>query len=321
MPVKEMLTGCLLGDSTILYPNKNSSAARVRFRHGDPQKDYVHYKYKLLKTLCLSPPKRIINPGYGAYSWTFQTMCLPWLNEFYSMCWQGTCRIVGDGLREHLTPEALAYWYMDDGSLEAGRKHSCYLHTNRFSRYGQEKMARWLMDLYGIEVRHQLDKHHNQYLLKINTKPASILFETVAPFMIPSMRYKLPVEIEQSIPFVPVSWEVPDDLRKLCEICGKRYARNKICSHTECKQAKLARDNRKWYLANAQRISEEKLKRHIKEIGYIDCEICGAHFLARSKTQRVCSLPDCQMEHRRRRALAHYHKNKILKKDAIPRPS
>jgi hypothetical protein len=64
-------------------------------------------------------------------------------------------KVVPDFIHRLLTPRALAYWYMDDGSVKRnkdGKIISCVLNTQGFSYHDQKILAQALGSNFGFQV-------------------------------------------------------------------------------------------------------------------------------------------------------------------------
>lgn len=300
MPIRNMVAGMILGDSYISKPNGKD--ARLIVRHSTKQSDYVLHKYGRLSGACKSPPRESANGGYGDRLLTFATSCLPWLNEFCDMAWKDGKRIIGDGLADLLTPEALAYWYMDDGSLSG---HACYLSTYRYSREDQEKLRSWLLDRYSVRSREQLDKGRGLYSIRMRKADSWEFMRLISPHVIPSLRYKL---IDGLPDYVEPD---PEHVHgRLCVVCGVNYAIRDVCRQESCIKSEVARRNREWYAKNgdaykAKLNAERASKRNPKP-----CAFCGKSFMPASVVTSACS-DQCKVMLHRKQALDRYYKKKL----------
>ena len=100
-----------------------------------------------------------------------------------------------------LTPLALAIWYMDDGSFTvrskglqqrteggSGRIEICVEAMTEGSR---ERLCGYLRDTHGLDVRLRLAGSAGKAVLVFSTAASAKFQEMVAPYMAPSMEYKL----------------------------------------------------------------------------------------------------------------------------------
>ncbi|BDI15577.1 hypothetical protein ANSO36C_13790 [Nostoc cf. commune SO-36] len=141
-----LIYGTLLGDCSISYPNKYSRFPRLCWTHSEKQQGWLEYKaYRLEK---LRPKLRITaNKGYGSISVTCNTACDPQLKDVLEIVKpNGDKKLVSMDWLNRITPEGLAWWYMDDGSLSLSPQGSpqIQLHTEGFSGAENQLIASWL---------------------------------------------------------------------------------------------------------------------------------------------------------------------------------
>lgn len=102
-------------------------------------------------------------------------------------------------IEKFLTPAAIAYWYMDDGSLKSlGHSNAMRICTENLSFDGIFRLERALKNLYGIQVTHvkktkMVDdqKITTGLRIAINEKQSSSFRELIKPYLIDCMRYKV----------------------------------------------------------------------------------------------------------------------------------
>src|SRR3989344_4416191 len=123
-----LIIGSLLGDGTMRV-GKGAANANFKTEQGLAQKDYVLWKYEILKTLVLTEPK--ISKRYDengvSYdkSWWFRTVRHPFLTEIYTRFYvtdgyRTGRKIIPLDIQEDLNEIVLAVWIMDDGSYFRG---------------------------------------------------------------------------------------------------------------------------------------------------------------------------------------------------------
>lgn len=114
---KFLVLGTLLGDGCL---EKRWANSRLRIDHYSINKDYVFWKYKILKNLAASKP-RIIRQidrrsGNTCVRWAFATHATPELNFYYKFFYQNGKKEIHPKIINHLTHAlSLAVWVMDDG--------------------------------------------------------------------------------------------------------------------------------------------------------------------------------------------------------------
>jgi hypothetical protein len=96
-------------------------------------------------------------------------------------------------LPDRILPIAIAFWYMDDGSMNEGRDEGsnpqATFATHGFAEEDQDTLIKSLAK-FGIEAKKQHTE--GRIRLRITTDSAERLFLLVAPFIPPCMQYKLP---------------------------------------------------------------------------------------------------------------------------------
>ncbi len=193
---KSVIIGSILGDG-YLRQMPNRKDAFLEINHSIAAKDYVDWKYSILKNISKSPPKS--RKGKGTrISYRFFTRQHPEISEFYLKFYENRKKRISDNLK--LDPIILAVWFMDDGSK--CRKSDVYLNTQQFSKDDQNRLIAALANL-GLKATINKDKkYYRLRFLKESIEPFNRL---IGNYIAPSMRYKLsydPVEtcsdIEQS---------------------------------------------------------------------------------------------------------------------------
>lgn len=185
---RSIIIGMLLGDGYIrIVPGRKD--AFLEINHAFSQKEYVDWKYEMLKSICTSGPvSRKENGTRVAYRFT--TRQHPELTEFQMLFYKNGVKQVPRNVA--LDPMMLAVWFMDDGSK--CRASDVYLNIQQFSREDQEYCLTLLSSL-GINASLNRDKEYWRIRIKKNSLP--IFFSMIREHIIPSMSYKLnhdPVE-------------------------------------------------------------------------------------------------------------------------------
>lgn len=177
-----VLIGSLLGDGT-LRKALGKLNALFEVNHTIKQKDYVDWKYEQFKMFVLTAPKA--RKGNGSrIAYRFTTQSLPVFTEFYNRFYDNKRKIIPSDLQ--LDPQALAIWFMDDGSKS---RSSFYLNTQQFSLGDQQELIQMLEDQFNLIATLNKDKIY--YRIRINTESSKRFKEIIKPFVLPSMKYKL----------------------------------------------------------------------------------------------------------------------------------
>ena len=179
---ESVIIGTILGDGYLrLFPNRKN--ALLEINHSFKAKNYVDWKYSVLKDKVASGPKmRNTNGGRKAYR--FYTKQLPELTELYKKFYRKHKKVIPDDLV--LNSMILAVWYMDDGS-KCGN-YNFYLNTQQYTISDQRKLLSKLKDL-GLEANLNRDKCY--WRIRFLSKSIPRLRELIQDKVIASMRYKI----------------------------------------------------------------------------------------------------------------------------------
>ena len=173
--------GCLLGDGSL----RRKQNTLLEINHSYKQKDYVFWLYSKFKDCVFTPPKIRVN-GFNRNSYRFTTRSLEALNEFYEDFYPNLQKTLPKNLK--LNPLSLAVWFMDDGSKS---RNTVYMNTQQF--YIQEqKYLLSLLDRY-FSIKATLNKDKSYFRIRIRSSSMKIFRDLVSPYIIESMRYKLPL--------------------------------------------------------------------------------------------------------------------------------
>jgi len=176
---RDLMIGSLLGDS---YLVKTTRGYSFRVNHGLTQKDYVDWKYKILKNLVNSAPK------FTDRCYYFRTVSHPAFSQLRKQFYKGKKKIVCRSLIEkHMNRLVLAVWIMDDGSKDKGQLR---INSQSFSKLENIFLQRVLYAKLGIKSTLNQDK--DRYRLRVNGQSMKLLLKLVKPHIIPSMLYKFP---------------------------------------------------------------------------------------------------------------------------------
>lgn len=161
---------------------RDRSNAFLEINHSYKAKEYVDWKFSVLKSICRSGPK--LRKGNGSrLAYRFFTRQHPELTQIYKEFYREGRKIVPDDLS--LNEQVLSVWFMDDGS-RCGQSY--YLNSQQFSKYEQLALIEKLK-LLGLSARLNKDKHY--YRIRFLSNSSLRLKELLATKIIQSMHYKL----------------------------------------------------------------------------------------------------------------------------------
>jgi recombination protein RecA len=190
----QAVLGGLMGDGA-LSPSRSGYGARFRWGHGIKQAAYGDWKASLFANLTVS---RSTN-SKGAVFHDVQPLAE--LAELRRAVYVEGKKVLSSDYLKRLTPLSLAIWYMDDGSFAlrsagkqqrtqggSGRSEIC---IQAFDSTSQERLRSYLVDTWGIDARLTRRGARRQAFLVFSRAETDKLHALVAPFVHPSMDYKL----------------------------------------------------------------------------------------------------------------------------------
>ena len=192
----QVILGSLMGDGNLSPNRRGRSGTRFRLGHGAKQAAYLDWKVSLLGNIDCS---RTTN-AKGAVFADFTP--LPELAELYDAVYfgDGKKHLSWDYLKA-LTPLALAIWYMDDGSFTvrskgvqertqggSGRITIC---VEAMSPGTRDRLTQYLRDTHGLDVKLIESGALRKATLVFTTAASAKFQKLVAPYVHPSMDYKL----------------------------------------------------------------------------------------------------------------------------------
>jgi recombination protein RecA len=193
---RQMVMGSLMGDGCLSPNPRGRSGVRFRMGHGARQETYLDWKVSLLGNV---PCTRTRNDKGAVFADFTPLPELGWLREDV---------YAGDG-RKHLswdylkglTPLALAVWYMDDGSFTlrskgvqqrtkggTGRTEIC---VEAMSPDSRDRLVQYLRDSHGLDAELRVGGAAGKSILQFTTAATEKFQKLVAPYIHPSMDYKV----------------------------------------------------------------------------------------------------------------------------------
>ena len=192
---EELMIGSLLGDGTMRI-GKGAKNANFKVEQGLEQKEYVMWKYSILKPLVFTEPKISFryreNREKYPKSWWFRTMRHPLLTEMYDRFYtregyRTGRKIVPIDIAKNLTPLAFAIWIMDDGSYSNG-----ILDISTYSFLLDEVglLQDALRNVFAIEARYFKDREKGYRMYFRKSETAKVV-PIIRPYIINSLMYKI----------------------------------------------------------------------------------------------------------------------------------
>jgi recombination protein RecA len=192
----QVVLGSLMGDGNLSPNPRGRNGVRLRFGHGAAQRDYLDWKTSLLGNIERS--ERVDARGAKFVDFT----PLPELGELQRAVYLGDGKkLLSEEYLKALTPLALAIWYMDDGSFTlrskglqartrggSGRVQIC---VEAMSGGSRVRLREYLRGTHGLDVTLRSSGAAAKAQLTFTTSASKQFLELVAPYVHPSMDYKL----------------------------------------------------------------------------------------------------------------------------------
>ncbi len=186
---RQVLVGILLGDAHLETQNRGRTY-RLKVEQSETHKEYLFHMYEIFQEWTLTPPQEKIKRSAQSVSvnWWFQTISHAAFRFYAHQFYQDGKKHVPSLIHRFLNERALAYWFMDDGSVKWKQSRVFLLNTQGFSQRDVERLGQVLQDKFGIET--YLRKQTEGWQIAIGGGSRERFEEMVKPYILPSMMYK-----------------------------------------------------------------------------------------------------------------------------------
>jgi len=192
----QVVLGSLMGDGNLSPNRRGRHGVRFRLGHGAAQGAYLDWKVSMLGNVPVS--RRTDQRGAVFADFT----PLPELGDLQQAVYLVPSRkVLTNEYLKALTPLALAIWYMDDGSFSlrsqglqartsggSGRVQFC---IETFTEGSRDRLVDYLRDTHGLECSWKPVGDRQKAVLTFTTQASRRFLDLVAPYVHPSMDYKL----------------------------------------------------------------------------------------------------------------------------------
>ena len=184
---KEVLYGILLGDASLQW---NDTQTTCRLRYTQKNYEYIMHVYAMFRDFTNTPPK--LNKKTNV--WYFNTLQFG-LFRFYRQQFYDHLgnKKIPRLIHRWLTPRAVAYWYMDDGSVKDRNTSSgVRFCTDCFSEADVKFLAKQLALCFQIQT--STFKQRDKLRIYVSGKDGNgkRFGEQILPYIIPEMITKVP---------------------------------------------------------------------------------------------------------------------------------
>lgn len=186
-PIQEqVLLGKLLGDGSL---HVSGCTAAVDFGHTTTKAEYVEWCCQAIGELDRGFRGKTIS-GYGSEMTRAGSIFSKPIKDTFSNLITSGEKHIPNWILQKLGPIAMAFWYMDDGSLghEEGQEDRANFAICSFNEADADILVRALAK-FDINAVYYTSPHSR---LRLNADDAEKLFLLIAPYIPPCMQYKLP---------------------------------------------------------------------------------------------------------------------------------
>jgi hypothetical protein len=192
---RHLIVGSILGDGCLRFPGR-SHHANLTIEHGADQKEYVWFKYELLREWVLTPPRQVERTYHKdrsrkLVSWRFSTLSHSAFTCYYQFFYRDGVKTIPetiDDLARH--PLTLAVWLMDDGNRN---KDVLFLSTQFFALEEQQRLRKCLWEQFGVASTlnfHSHSKGKDLYRIRFTRDGSRQAATLVRSYVPPSLWYK-----------------------------------------------------------------------------------------------------------------------------------
>jgi recombination protein RecA len=191
----QVILGSLMGDGALSPNTRGRNGTRFRMGHGAGQVEYLDWKASLFGNIEQS---RSTNARGAAF---VDLTPLPELAPLREAVYLAGHKVLSWEYLKNLSPLSLAIWYMDDGGFTvrskglqertrhgSGRSEIC---VQAMSPDSRQRLVEHLAGAFDLHPRLTARGARQQHVLVFDRHETDKLHRIVAPFVHPSMQYKL----------------------------------------------------------------------------------------------------------------------------------
>lgn len=177
---EQVIRGSLMGDGSI---NNNI------FSCGHSNEQYSKSKIKILDNLVTNVNNTTYS-GKGSLMYKFSTKSLPLLRDIQEETYVNGVKKIKVNYIKKLHPCGLAFWYMDDGSLQTTENKSpvCSIYTNGFEISDVKQISEYFNK---VGYKNYVCFNDNKPIIKFTPEGTIAFHATIAPYIMPEMKYKI----------------------------------------------------------------------------------------------------------------------------------
>lgn len=187
---KEILVGLILGDGHLETLNKGKTY-RLKVEHSLKQREYLDWLYLNFKEWINKVPEVRERTSLGKIieTYGFTTYASSILKFYGHKFYPVGKKIIPKMIDKIITPQSLAIWFMDDGSIKSKAHKALVIHTHGYSKNNLLLVTKVLEQKFGLKIG--LQKQYDKWRLYIYSESVDNFKKIISPYILPSMQYKL----------------------------------------------------------------------------------------------------------------------------------
>ena len=196
---REVVIGLMLGDGNLETSNSGRTY-RLKIEHSITQREYLEHLYNAFKDWVLTPP-RMREFQYNGKIYrhlVFSTLSHASFRFYAHQFYNDGKKVVKKLIDGWLRPMAMAYWFMDDGSIKSSESKGVIFNTQGFSRQDVARLIGAMQRNFQLEVKDRRQKEG--YQIYVSGRSYENFSSIVLPHMLDSMKYKLPKARQTQLP-------------------------------------------------------------------------------------------------------------------------
>lgn len=188
---REVLIGLMLGNGNLETVNCGRTY-RLKIEHSLKQREYLEHLYDLFKDWVLTEPRlrEFTVEGKVYHNLAFSTVSHASFRFYAHQFYKDGKKVIPKLIHRWLTPTALTYWFMDDGSIKSKESKGVIFNTQCFSRADVGKLMAAMERNFQLEVKDR--KQKEGYQIYVSGNSYEKFSELVSRYLLDSMKYKLP---------------------------------------------------------------------------------------------------------------------------------
>lgn len=188
---REILIGLLLGDAHLETQN-NGRTYRLKIEQSISHQAYVNHLYHLFQEWILTPPKKrsVMSNGVLTNNYRFSTVSHGAFRFYAQQFYRDSKKCIPKLIKHLLNPRAIAYWFMDDGSIKSKESKGIIFNTQGYKRNEVEILINVLITKFDLKAK--IRRQKDGYQIYISGESYERFCSIVQPYLLKEMHYKLP---------------------------------------------------------------------------------------------------------------------------------